>query len=287
MSAGRTTWFPRDAAWHRRELIVELGEEFGPVALAILDVIDAWAQEQRASGALKGGFRGLARESFVTSCHAESPMDSVRAVVSRAAGLGVLDDLEIAEDGRRFTCRVSGWESDQARGRAALRQAAKRNRDSDEDVTDGDDVTPCHDESRPSAQHNQTKEEPKEHLAATPQRSRADTFSRSKAEEVECPRCKVPAGEKCDGVRGKRGSCHLERHHAVGELLDRGQLKQMPNSTPASAGRYQPDEEIDRLLERFPDHSRDALVAVVMRLRTRGRPVSVESVGELLTREAA
>ena len=118
------------------------------MALAVTDVLDAWAQEQRDSGNLKGGFRTLARESFVTVSHAQSPADTVRSFVSRAAELGVLDDLVIDPDGRRFTCRVSGWDSDSTRGRAALRQADKRNRDSEQGVTDGDVITSERDVSR-------------------------------------------------------------------------------------------------------------------------------------------
>lgn len=118
------------------------------MALAVLDVIDAWAQEQRDGGVLKGGFRTLARESFVTVSHAESPGVAVRSLVERATAIGVLDDLQVDPDGRRFTCRVSGWEADSTRGRAALRQADKRNRDTEHPVTTGDDVTSERDVSR-------------------------------------------------------------------------------------------------------------------------------------------
>jgi hypothetical protein len=124
MADGRTQWWPHDAARHRRELQVELGEEFGADGPFLVDVLWSWAQEQRAAGLVKGGFRTLARESFVTVSHAQS-------IVSRAAQIGLLDDLEIDGDGRRFTCHCSGWASDTERGRAALRQAAKRNRATD------------------------------------------------------------------------------------------------------------------------------------------------------------
>lgn len=131
---GRTSWFPRDAAWHRRELIVELGEEFQAEAISTMDVVCAWAQEQRAGGEVRGGFRTLAREAFVTVSHAVS-------IVSRAAAIGLLDDLEIDDDGRRFSCRVSGWKADSERGRAAVRQDAKRNpaaNSTEQTVTDRD-----------------------------------------------------------------------------------------------------------------------------------------------------
>jgi 5-methylcytosine-specific restriction endonuclease McrA len=72
--------------------------------------------------------------------------------------------------------------------------------------------------------------EEEENKAATPLRgARPGTVSRSLAETVACPRCGVAPGEKCDGVRAKRESCHLERHHAVGELLD------LPKVSPSHA----------------------------------------------------
>lgn len=119
--SGRTTWYAEDAAWHRRELIVEIGEEFGAGGVLVMKVFRAWAQEQRSNGCgkVRGGFRSLAREAFVTVADA-------RAVVEGAAAIGALDDLEVDQDGRRFTCRVSGWTADQERGRAAFRKEKQR-----------------------------------------------------------------------------------------------------------------------------------------------------------------
>lgn len=130
--SGRTSWWAKDAAWHRRELQVELGEEHGPAGPMVLDVLSSWAQEQRAGGQVRGGFRILAREAFIQP-------DLAKAVVEDAARIGALDDLEVDEDGRRFTCRVSGFRADQQRGRAAWRKEAQRERDADEaeDGTDG------------------------------------------------------------------------------------------------------------------------------------------------------
>lgn len=125
MSAGRTTWWPKDAAWHRRERIVELGEEFGAAGPNVIDVLSSWAQEQRAGGGVRGGFRSLAREAFVDVAEA-------KAIVERAAAIGALDDLDIEDvtvGHGRFVCRVSGWGSDQERGRAAFRKQAQRDRE--------------------------------------------------------------------------------------------------------------------------------------------------------------
>lgn len=132
MTRGRTTWFARDAAFHRRELIVELGAEHGAPALAVLDVLSAWAQEQREGGQVKGGYLTLAREAFTA-------IDAARAVVEHAARIGVLDDFELLPDGRRFTCRVSGWRDEQDRARAANRQSNAR----DTAVTDRDIPSPA------------------------------------------------------------------------------------------------------------------------------------------------
>lgn len=139
MSAGRTTWWPKDAAWHRRERVVALGAEFGPAGPMVLDVLSAWAQEQRAGGTVRGGYRILAREAFVDMADAES-------IVGRAVELGALDDLVTVGHGQ-FTCRVSGWSSDQERGRAAVRKAAQR--------------AASHGESRPDHEAQSEKPEPK------------------------------------------------------------------------------------------------------------------------------
>lgn len=123
---GRTSWWAKDAAWHRRELQVELGEEFGAAGPHILDVLCCWAQEQKATGSVRGGFRALSREAFVDA-------DRVKVILERAAVIGAVDDLVIDNDGRRFTCRVSGFRGDQERGRAAWRKAAQRGRETDAD----------------------------------------------------------------------------------------------------------------------------------------------------------
>lgn len=138
MSRGRTSWYAHDAAWHRRELIVELGEEHGPPALSILTALKGMAQEQRdPDGEVLTGYRTLAREAFVDVAQA-------RAIVEAAAEIGVLDDLSQLEDGKRFTCRVSGWRADQEKGRAAFRQAASRARRADETAQESgkEPVTP-------------------------------------------------------------------------------------------------------------------------------------------------
>lgn len=133
MSDGRTVWWPKDAAWWRREHVVALGEEFGPAGPAVFDWLTCEAKAQNDGGRLKAGVRSCARGSF-------AELDVVAAVLERAAALGALDDFELAEG--RFTARISGWEKDNERGRAAFRKAQQRDRarhDPSPPVTDGHD----------------------------------------------------------------------------------------------------------------------------------------------------
>ena len=120
---GRTTWWPCDAAEHDRELVVELGEEHGPAGPYVMRVLKDLAQQQRDGGRVRTGFRSLRQKTFI------GDVRRVRAIVEQAALIGALDDLDVDPDGRRFTCRVSGWEADQVRGRAAIRKAAQREGD--------------------------------------------------------------------------------------------------------------------------------------------------------------
>lgn len=206
MADGRTSWWPHDAARHRRELHVELGDEFGSDGPFLVDVLWCWAQEQRGAGVVRGGFRTLARECFVTVSHAQS-------IVARAAEIGLLDDLEIDTDGRRFTCRASGWQSDSERGRAALRQAAKRNREPEETVTDRDTVTPGHASSRdvtpsPLPDHREGESEGT--------RASADPLSAHVVDVLgQCPRLHVePVGVE-NAIAAWPGRDHIRAAHTV------------------------------------------------------------------------
>lgn len=159
---GRTFWWAKDAGWWRRELIVALGEEFGPLGPAVIDWLSCEAKAQNDAGRVKSGPRSLARGVF-------SDVETVSHVLSRSVTLGLLDDFE-ERDGR-FTCRVSGFQADQERGRAAARKAAQRDRergDSPANAEDPDDdlgvtgrdmsrsVTP----STPTGQENTEEEQP-------------------------------------------------------------------------------------------------------------------------------
>lgn len=116
-TSGRTYWWAKDAAWWRRERIVELGEEFGPAGPAVIDWLSCEAKAQNDGGRVKSGMRSVARGCFVD-------VPTVESVLSRSVPLGVLDDFEGARG--RFTCRISGWSDDQSRGVEAVRKARQR-----------------------------------------------------------------------------------------------------------------------------------------------------------------
>lgn len=151
MSDGRTMWLAQDALRHRRSLMIELKADHGPVAIACDTVLVAHAKLQNDGGAIRDGFATIADEA---GCSKEQ----ARAFIEDAAAIGWLDDLDVDEDGRRFTVRVSGWRADQNKARAAWRKQAQRDRDRPDDapkpgVTDRDtprSVTNGH----PTAQHS-------------------------------------------------------------------------------------------------------------------------------------
>lgn len=136
--SGSTTWHPRDAAHHDRELIVELLDEFGPGGPYVDAVLRDLAGQQHNSGTVKAGFRSLSKKTG-------TERDECRRIVEYAAEIGVLDDLQLDADGRRFTCRISGWEADSTRGRAAMKKADARARKREDQA--GDASTPTGDTS--------------------------------------------------------------------------------------------------------------------------------------------
>lgn len=119
MSAGKTYWWAKDAAWLDREAVVELGVQFGPGGPLVLDALCGMAKLENDAGRVFTGLLSLARKTFTEP-------DLVHSVVVAAAALGALDDLEFDEDGRRFRCRISGWQADQGRGYESVRKSMQR-----------------------------------------------------------------------------------------------------------------------------------------------------------------
>lgn len=123
MTAGRTSWWPKDSAWWRRERIVAAGIE-EVLAPAVMDWLTCEAKAQNpqqvSDGFLKTGYAAIAHGA--TFGHA-SP-DEVRPVVSVLVRVGLLDDFE--EAGHTFTCRISGWNEDVVLPLEAARRAGER-----------------------------------------------------------------------------------------------------------------------------------------------------------------
>lgn len=116
---GCTYWWMKDCGWWRREGIIILGQEFGPSGPVIIDWLACEAKLQNDGGYVKSGPLAVAHGCFT------SP-SVTRNALRRAVELGVLEDYK--EDRGRFTCRLSGWSSDQKRGLNALRQQRFRER---------------------------------------------------------------------------------------------------------------------------------------------------------------
>jgi hypothetical protein len=117
MADGRTIWWSKDSDWWGRELVVILGEEFGPEGPAVIDWLSCEAKKQNDGGYVKSGPRAIARGCFAST-------ERIPAILSRSVTLGLLDDY--IDHGLRFTCRISGWKQDQDRAQAAVRQARSR-----------------------------------------------------------------------------------------------------------------------------------------------------------------
>lgn len=121
--------------------------------------------------------------------------------------------------------------------------------------------------------------------AATPLSAGARTAtSRTQAETVECPRCHEPAGEKCMGTRGRRESCHLERHHSVGELLHLKTAAQKQQDERGSEPKpYTPDPwAVSVQAEHFPELPVTTIEGAAFTLKCRRREPTVEAIRELL-----
>lgn len=183
MTAGRTTWYPNDAAEHDRELIVELGDEFGPIGQLVLRVMKDLAAQQslRTGGHVRTGFRVLSKKCTIQGPASEA-IDLTRRIVTRAAEIGALDDLEIDEDGRRFTCRVSGWDADFRRGKETLKKGDQRTKDQDDEdqgmSSDGGDMSPSEGDMSPKIPSTEQDRTEDSSLRSEDARPRAVRFAR-------------------------------------------------------------------------------------------------------------
>ena len=107
---GRTYWWAKDAAWYDRSRVSDLALKHGPTGVASLDWLCCHAKMLNDGGRIKSGYPAVAKAIG-------GKVLLVTRAVLYAAEIGALDDF--LEDGRQFTCRVSGWDDDQRR---ALKQ---------------------------------------------------------------------------------------------------------------------------------------------------------------------
>jgi hypothetical protein len=132
VSDGRTYWLALDSGWFARSLVVELIADCGGSGVASLLWLMCHAKQQNDGGVVKSGWSAVGRGAGIRPAAAEKAMRC-------AAELGLLDDFKVLEDGRRFTCRISGWTSDQERGLATFRKS--RQRAQKRDMSRGQDRT--------------------------------------------------------------------------------------------------------------------------------------------------
>lgn len=122
MSDGRTYWWACDAAYFERDRVADLALTFGPLGPCALLWLSCHAKAINDGGSVKSGYSAVAKA--VGGRRAR-----VKDAIRYAAEIGALDEFEESEDGRRFTCRISGWAADQEKGAAAFRKARQRERD--------------------------------------------------------------------------------------------------------------------------------------------------------------
>jgi hypothetical protein len=207
---GRTTWWPKDAAWHRRGYQRRLGRRFGASGLAAMDVMWAWAQEQRTQTQKVGFFYNdyilLQEEACLES------EELAREIVAYAVELGALIDFDEHQDGNRFRAVVNGLEEDQRRGRESIRKRDQRAAQADEE--EDSEGAPSDDEIRPDSVghvlteggrvpserdtshiHNLTREDKGEERSSSPteRNARARGQQASKPEEAEPDTVTLPA----------------------------------------------------------------------------------------------
>lgn len=135
MTDGRTVWWAKDAAWWRRDGVLELLDDIGVVGPAIVDWLACEAKAQNAAGAVKSSYRAVAKGLNLE-------LSTVCPLVSRCVQVGLLDDFE--ESGSKFTCRISGWKYEQDKAIAAAKKARQR---AGSQVSSGGQTDPCPDAS--------------------------------------------------------------------------------------------------------------------------------------------
>lgn len=152
--SGRTTWWSKDAAWHRRGRVVKLGRKFGPAGPMVLDWLTCEAKSQGPArghdGTVKTDYDAIAHGCWVDPEQAEE-------IVAVAVEIGALDDFDDLGNGL-FVGRISGWDEDIERPLAATRKAVQRASDKVGQTGTTGDMSPNVPECPPTEQgHNKDK----------------------------------------------------------------------------------------------------------------------------------
>jgi hypothetical protein len=127
MSARQRPWYRFDSGFPDQDTIRDLGEAHGaagPLVMVILfcDACAAYSPKATDFDTMEAGYAGLAKRAFTDAA-------TVRAIVARAEGVGLLQILE--SDDRRCMVRLLAWQKWNAKDpNAAGRQRRSRTRKS-------------------------------------------------------------------------------------------------------------------------------------------------------------
>jgi hypothetical protein len=210
VTSGRTVWRAKDAAWWRRERVVELGQEFGAAGPAVLDWLEGEAKAQNDGGRVKTGFRALAHGVFTSH-------DEARAIVARAIEIGALDDFE--EQGRGFIVRVSGFTHDQTLGRDAMKKAATRA--TGPEGTTGDTPRPDPDEEGQAGTTGGPTREDRREVKEEPVGSSSSEVDQNDDERVDVNELCTLLADRVEQNTGRRPNVTKSWRREARLLLDR------------------------------------------------------------------
>lgn len=164
---GRTSWFSMDAAWDDRDYQLDMGERFGAAGIAAMYVFWSISQQQTGAAVARANRAGLPADFPIQvnyrqlrrRAHLQDD-DQAREIVAYATEIGALRSFESHENGRRFSCIVSGFAADQKRGDAALRQRDYRHSKDPNPENTRDfgslshEIETCHPDAGPVAQES-------------------------------------------------------------------------------------------------------------------------------------
>ena len=207
--SGRTCWLAKDADWHLREWIVDLGTEFGPVGPLAIDWLECAAKRQNDGGHVKAGLKALARGVY-------ADVVTVGHVVSRAVTLCLL--VEYEEHAGVFTCRISWWKGDQEKALAATRKARQRAVNTEDSASLSRSVTESHVESQNVTLTGQDRSKERTNVLSSTRTSSTELEKSTDDDRASCrlfyslgrernPKMKIPgegSGEHASALKAMR-----------------------------------------------------------------------------------